>query len=218
MRFCPDVCGIKRNIYRKITDNGDAGIICVCLQLCPLAIEQELYVFIHFHFFAELTSPFCAGLRSVQPYVLIRPLEPRAWIEVLFQRHEERVIRKPRFLSDESGKRLPVSGNASPGCLSEQSDPVLVKLSVIDLFRILSEIRGTYLFFRQQSVFDQDIRIHIIRTAGVRRKALIRRVSVAYRSYRKHLPAALSRGVQKVDKLPCLKTESPDPVRRRDGK
>ena len=78
VRFCPDVCGIKRNIYRKITDNGDAGIICVCLQLCPLAIEQELYVFIHFHFFAELTSPFCAGLRSVQPYVLIRPLEPRA--------------------------------------------------------------------------------------------------------------------------------------------
>ena len=52
---------------------------------------------------------------------------------MLFQRHEERVIRKPRFLSDESGKRLPVSGNASPGCLSEQSDPVLVKLSVIDL-------------------------------------------------------------------------------------
>ena len=194
VRFSPDFRGIQSYVYRDVPYYAYARFIRVSLEIIPLLIEQELNILKHFHVFEEFFVPSGAGFRLMESYVFIRPLCPRAHVIVLLERHEKRVVREPLFFHDESAERVPVPRDTPCGSFSQQSKSVLVQFAVVHLVRIVSEIGCISFLLCKKSVFDEDLKIHVIRISGKRRKALIRRISVTDRTYRQHLPVLLSRG------------------------
>ena len=77
----------------------------------------------------------------------------------------------------------------------------------------------THFRLREQTVLDQPVGADEQRIAGKRREALIRRVAVARRSERQHLPQPLPAGGEEVDELEGGGAEVADPeaARQRRG-
>ena len=133
--------------------------------------------------------------------------------------HVQGVIRQPAaVLRLEGGHRLPVPDPAPVLGLLQHGEAAFVDLSVVHVPGFGAPVLALHLIPGQQPVLDQQLQVDEIRIARIGGKALIGGVAVAGGAQRQHLPAALPGGVEKIGKVIGGLAQSPDAVRRRQGK
>ena len=191
-----EIHGIARYIDRDITDDGDALFIRVGPQALPLLVKLILR----------------------EAVEILRVLRLRS--------HEMRVGRKPmhrmldkptvRFLLLRLGRNIALPAHPLLETferLQEQREAAEIQLLIADPRSIRAEIHRLALFACQQLLIDQRLEIDEIRIAREGREALIRRVAIARRPDRKHLPVGLPTRREEIHEAVGLLSECSDAIR-----
>ena len=111
---------------------------------------------------------------------------------MLFERHEQRVIKKPPgvFLSKRGNFLL--QGRKAPGVGAVQKRVALrINCAVIYALRVFAPCAGDDLLFCKQPIRNQQVKVNKIRVSGVHGEGLIGRIPVAGMAHGQHLPVAL---------------------------
>ena len=96
---------------------------------------------------------------------------------------------------------------------TQRLETALIEGAVIDEFGLGAPVELIALTLFKEALFNQVFERNEVRISRKCRKGLIRRISIACRSERQHLPVALSRRIQEINKLICLFRKASDSVR-----
>ena len=213
----PHIGGVHGHIDGQVADDADAQLVDIVPQRVPLLEEQILHIHEERHVLRQQRPVLRQCLFLPQPDVL-RPLRPGPHAEVPLAGHIQRVIRQPPGVFRRKGRYLRAVPLPAPlEGLLQQAEPTLVDLAVVHVPGITAPVAGPALLLRQQPVGRQQLRVNVVGVAGVGGKALIRRVAVAGRAERQHLPIVLSRVLQKVRELIGCLAQRADAIGRRQG-
>ena len=195
LRMLREIHGIARYIDRDIADDGDALFIRVGPQALPLPVKLVLR----------------------EAVEILRVVRLRS--------HELRVGRQPvhrvldkltiRFLLLRVGRNIALPARPlleTLEGLQEQREAAEIELLIADLRDIRPEIHRLALLARQQLLIDQRLQIDEIRIAREGREALIRRIAIARRPDRKHLPVGLPARREEIHEVVGLLSECSDAV------
>ena len=195
LRMLREIHGITRDIDRDIADDGDALLVRIGPQALPLPVKLVLR-------------------ETVEILRIVR-----------LRSHELRVRRQPvhrvpdeltiRFLLLRVGRNIALPARPllkTPEGLQEQREAAEIQLLIADLRSIRPEIHRVALLARQQFLIDQRLQIDEIRIARKGRKALIRRIAIARRPDRKHLPVGLPALREEIHEAVGLLSECSDAV------
>ena len=89
----------------------------------------------------------------------------------------------------------------------------LIEGAVIDKFGLGTPVELIALTLLKQALFNQVFERNEVRISRKCRKGLIRRIAIACRSERQHLPVTLPRRIQEINELICLFRKTSDSVR-----
>ena len=135
---------------------------------------------------------------------------------LLLERHKQRVIRQPfAVLLGEGGDFLAHFRCHAAVCFAEQRPAGIGQLLEIRGIRRSIKIALTNLIRSEQTVLHEQIHVDQIRIACRCRKALVRRITEAGMTERKHLPVGLVRRRQKIYKITGGLAHGAHAVRRR---
>ena len=220
LRLRPHVGGIHGHINGQVADDLDVQAVEIVPQLVPLAEEQELQIGEQLHVLPQQGAVPLQHLRGFpQADVRVLPLGPGAHAEMALAGHVQGVIRQPAAVLRLKGGHLCLVPFPAPVLgLLQHGEAAFVDLSVVHIPGFGAPVLLLHLALFQQPVLYQHIQVDEIGIPGVGGKALIGGVAIAGGAQGQHLPAVLPGGVEKIGKVIGGLAQSPDAVRRRQGK
>jgi hypothetical protein len=120
------------------------------------------------------------------------------------------VVMAPVFPGGMHAKAFERLAQPRPGIAHVAEVAAAVSLGQLTVRR---QIRGV-----QQTAFRQRFEADEQRVAGVRGRAVVRRVARSERTDRQHLPPGLPRALQEVREAVCRRTQITKPVKARQGR
>ena len=195
LRMLREIHGITRYIDRDIADDGDALFIRVGPEALPLPVKLVLREAVEILRVVRL----CGHELRVgrQP---VHRVPDKLTICLLLLRVGRNIALPARPLLET------LEG------LQEQREAAEIQLLIADLRSIRPEIHRVTLRTRQQLLIDQRLQIDEIRIAREGREALIRRIAIARRADRKHLPVGLPARREEIHEAVGLLSECSDAV------
>ena len=195
LRMLREIHGIARYIDRDIADDGDALLVRVSPQALPLPVKLVLREAVEILRIVRLCSHELRVRR--QP---VHRVPDELTIRLLLLRVGRNIALPARPLLE------------TPEGLQEQRETPEIQLLIADLRGIRAEIHRVTLLPRQQLLIDQRLQIDEIRIAREGREALIRRIAIARRPDRKHLPVGLPALREEIHEAVGLLSECSDAV------
>ena len=136
VRMGPHIGRIQRNINGNITDDLDALVIGIILQLQPLLEELELQILLEFNIKVQLLPVVIQGIAPVQTDIL-RPLGPADTAEEILQGHEQGIVLKPPVVFLQELLVIGILADvAALVSLVQQRIAILMELVIVNLLGI----------------------------------------------------------------------------------
>ena len=216
--MCPDITAVRGNINRNVTDNLDALLIGIGMQLFPLGKEQVLHKDIEINFRLQLKGILPHRLRVTLPDGFVIPVPQCLVIEILFQGHKHGIIFHPvPVIPTECRHFAQQLHIRTVKCTTQNRKTGLCQLLIIHAIRIFSYICILQILLGQQTHLCQHIKINKIWIACCRREALVRAVTKAGLSKGQYLPVGLAAITQKINKIVGILAHGANAVWRWQG-